>query len=300
MGTLPKRQRVGAYAVILRDDRILLSRLAPMVTTEELWTLPGGGLDHGEDPRDAVVREIHEETGLTAEVGDTARVYSAHLPSAWRDGRRIDAHALRIVYDGWVPVDAPEPHVVEVDGSTAEAAWVPVHDVLDGTVPVAPLVIESLRDHRPFRKQRVAAYALVVRNEQVLLTRISARGHHSGSWTLPGGGVDHGESPREALEREMVEECGIACTVGVLLDVHDAHFSGTAPSGRHEDFHAVHLVFEAEVAPNSEPRVVEVDGTTDAVAWVPLDQVGSAAYPVLDVVRHALDVHGDRLRRHPV
>ena len=163
MGTLPKRQRVGAYAVILREDRILLSRLAPVVTTDELWTLPGGGLDHGEDPRDAVIREIHEETGLTAEVGRTARVYSAHAPSAWRDGRRIDAHALRIVYDGWVPVDAPQPRVVEVDGSTAEAAWVPVRDVLDGTVPAAPLVLEALRDHQPFRKQRVAAYALVVR-----------------------------------------------------------------------------------------------------------------------------------------
>jgi len=297
MGTLPKRQRVGAYAVILRDDRILLSRLAPMVTTEELWTLPGGGLDHGEDPRDAVIREIHEETGLTADVGETARVYSAHLPGVWRDGRRIDAHALRIVYDGWVPVDAPEPHVVEVDGSTAEAAWVPVRDVLDGTVPVAPLVVESLRDHRPFRKQRVAAYALVVRDDRVLLTRISARGHHSGSWTLPGGGVDHGESPREALEREMVEECGVTGTVGTLLDVHDAHFSGTAPSGRHEDFHAVHLVFEAGVAAGAEPTVVEVDGTTDAVAWVPLAEVGSTAYPALDVVRHALEVRAERQRR---
>jgi ADP-ribose pyrophosphatase YjhB (NUDIX family) len=290
MGTLPKRQRVGAYAVILRDDRILLSRLAPMVTSEVLWTLPGGGLEHGEDPRDAVVREIHEETGLVAEVGELARVYSAHMPGAWRDGRRIDAHALRIVYDGWVPVDAPEPHVVEVDGSTAEAAWVPVRDVLDGTVPVVPLVVEALRDHRPFRKQRVAAYALVVRDDSILLTRISPRGHHTGSWTLPGGGVDHGESPREALEREIVEECGVAGTVGALLDVHDVHFSGTAPSGRHEDFHAVHLVFEATVADDAEPRVVEQDGTTDAVAWVPLAQVGSGEYPVLDVVRHALEV----------
>jgi len=300
MGTVPKRQRVGAYAVILRDDRILLSRLSSVVTSEELWTLPGGGLDHGEDPRDAVIREIHEETGLTAEVGETARVYSAHLPSAWRDGRRIDAHALRIVYDGWVPVDAPEPHVVEVDGSTAEAAWHPVRDVLDGTVPVAPLVVEALRDHRPFRKQRVAAYALVVRDDHVLLTRISERGHHTGSWTLPGGGVDHGESPREALEREMVEECGVACTVGALLDVHDLHFSGTAPSGRHEDFHAVHLVFEAEVPAGAEPRVVEVDGTTDAVAWVPLAEVGDEGRPVLEVVTHALEARAARERTHAV
>ena len=294
MGTLPKRQRVGAYAVILRDDRILLSRLAPMVTPEELWTLPGGGLDHGEDPRDAVIREIQEETGLTAEVGETARVYSAHAPSAWRDGRRIDAHALRIVYDGWVPVDAPEPRVVEVDGSTAEAAWVPVRDVLDGTVPAAPLVLEALRDHRPFRKQRVAAYALVVRpapggGESVLLTRISPRGHHTGRWTLPGGGVDHGESPREALEREMVEECGVPCTVGALLDVHDVQFSGTAPNGRHEDFHAVHLVFAATVPEDAEPKVVELDGTTDAVAWAPLEALGGEEWPVLDVVSAALD-----------
>ncbi|NYD43373.1 NUDIX hydrolase [Nocardioides panaciterrulae] len=296
MGTLPKRQRVGAYAVILRDDRILLSRLAPVVTAEELWTLPGGGLDHGEDPRDAVIREIHEETGLRAEVGETARVYSAHVPSAWRDGRRIDAHALRIVYDGWVPVDAPEPRVVEVDGSTAEAAWLSVRDVLDGTVPVAPMVLEALRDHRPFRKQRVAAYALVLHEDEVLLTRISPRGHHAGWWTLPGGGVDHGESPREALEREMEEECGVPCTIGALLDVHDVHFSGTAPSGRHEDFHAVHLVFEATVPEDAEPRVVELDGTTDAVAWAPIDALGGEDWPVLDVVRAALDARAARRR----
>src|SRR3954470_13178880 len=151
MSGLPKRQRVAAYAVILRDNEILLSRLAPTIAPEELWTLPGGGLDHGEDPRDAVVREVQEETGLDADVGETARVYSAHLPGVWRDGRRVDAHALRIVYDGWVAPDAPRPRVVEVDGSTSEAAWKPVADVLDGALPVAPLVLEALADHQPFR-----------------------------------------------------------------------------------------------------------------------------------------------------
>ncbi len=245
MGTLPKRQRVAAYAVILRDDRILLSRLSPSISHHELWTLPGGGLDHGESPRDAVVREIHEETGLRAEVGETARVYSAHLPGVWRDGRRVDAHALRIVYDGWVPADAPEPHVVEVGGSTSDAAWQPVARVLDGSLPVVPLVVEALADHRPARLQRLAAYALVLRDEHVLLTRISARGHHSGQWTLPGGGIGHGESPRLGLEREVREECGVPCVVGELLDVHDLHFGGTAPSGRDEDFHGVHLIFVA-------------------------------------------------------
>src|SRR4051812_35813631 len=170
MSGLPKRQRVAAYAVILRDGAILLSRLARSVTPDELWTLPGGGLDHGEDPRDAVVREIYEETGLEAVVGDTARVYSAHLPGVWREGRRVDAHALRIVYEGWVAPDAPEPRVLEVGGSTMAAAWQQVSDVVDGTVPVAPMVLEALADHRPFRHQRLGAYALVRRDESVLLT----------------------------------------------------------------------------------------------------------------------------------
>ena len=290
--SLPKRQRVAAYAVILRDDQILLSRLSPRISPDELWTLPGGGLDHGEDPRDAVVREVHEETGLEAEVGDTARVYSAHLPGVWREGRRVDAHALRIVYDGWVAVDAPEPRVIEVDGSTVESRWHPVPAVLDATVPVAPMVLEALADHRPVRMQRVAAYALIVRDDAVLLTRISARGAHPGSWTLPGGGIEHGESPRTAVIREVREECGVECAVGELLAVHDDHFDGTSPTGRHEDFHGVHLVFSATIDDGAEPVVTEQGGTTDAVAWVAVGDVLNGRLPVLEVAREALEASG--------
>ena len=208
---LPRRQRVAAYAVIVRDEHILLSRLAPWITRNEQWTLPGGGIDHGEDPRHAVVREINEETGLEAVVGEQARVYSAHQARVRRDGRRSDYHALRIVYDGWVPPDAPEPRVVEVDGSTIDSAWHPLGDVLDGTVPTVPMVQQALADWSPFRMQRVGAYALVRRGDgsRLLLVRFSARGFHTGSWSLPGGGIDHGERPAAALVREVEEECGV-------------------------------------------------------------------------------------------
>ena len=296
MASTPQRQRVAAYAVIVRDDSILLSRLSPLVTREQLWTLPGGGLDHGEDPRDAVIREVHEETGLHVDVSDTARVYSAHMPQAWRGGQRVNAHAVRIVYEGWVAPGSPEPRVLEVDGSTIEAAWQPLADVVSGEVPVTPLVVEALADHQPFQRQRVAAYALVRRvtagptSGEVLLTRLSDTAAHPGHWTLPGGGIAHGERPAAALEREVAEECGVACEVGELLDVHDWHFSGTAPSGRWEDFHGVHLVFAATVDPDAEPRVTETGGTTDAVAWVPAADVESGAVAVLDLVTHALEI----------
>ena len=292
MTGLPRQQRVAAYAVILRDDQVLLCRLSRRISSEERWTLPGGGVEHGENPHDAVLREIVEETGIIAQVGDTARVYSAHLPTAWRAGSRVDAHALRIVFDGWVPRDAPAPRVLEVDGSTVEAAWKPLAAVLDGSVPVVPLVHEALADHHPFRLQRIAAYAVIVRDERILLTRISPRGHHAGEWTLPGGGIDHGEPPAQALAREVREECGVDCEVGALLDVHDLHFAGTAPSGRHEDYHGIHLIFAGTVAPDAEPEVVEVDGTTDAVDWVPLADVRAGTVPVTDVVLAGLRTLG--------
>ena len=295
MGSLPRRQRVGAYAVMLRESdgrvELLLSRLSPRISRTELWTLPGGGIDHGEDPRAAVIREIHEETGLDATVGETAHVYSAHLPRASRDGLLVDAHAIRIVYDGWVAPDAPTPRVLEVDGSTSEAAWKPLDDVVSGAVPVAGLVTDALVDHLPFRLQRVAAYAVVLRgsapDDQVLLTRLSPRAAHPGRWTLPGGGIDHGEHPSVALAREVEEECGLACEVGALVGVHDTHFSGNAPSGRIEDYHGVHLLYGATVA-EGEPHVQEVDGTTAAAAWVAIADIESGVVDVLDVVRHAL------------
>ncbi len=288
---------MGAYAVMLRvsDGRVevLLSRLSPRVSRVELWTRPGGGIDHGEDPRAAVIREIHEETGLDATVGGTARVYSAHLPRASRDGLLVDAHAIRIVYDGWAAPDAPTPRVIEVDGSTSEAAWKPLDDVLSGTVPVAGLVTDALADHLPSRLQRVAAYAVVRRasgardRPSILLTRLSARAAHPGRWTLPGGGVEHGEHPAVALAREVEEECGLPCEVIGLLGVHDTHFLGHAPSGRIEDYHGVHLLFGATVGEGA-PCVQEVDGTTDAAAWVPIADIESGVVEVLDVVRHAL------------
>jgi 8-oxo-dGTP diphosphatase len=155
---------------------------------------------------------------------------------------------------------------------------------------VVAMVGEALADHSPFQLQRIAAYALVRRGSTVLLTRLSGRAHHTGFWTLPGGGVDHGERPADALAREVAEECGVDCEVGPLLDVHDTHFSGTAPSGRVEDFHGVHLIFTATVLADAEARVVEVGGTTDAVAWVEIADIESGAVRVLDLVRHALEL----------
>ena len=252
-GGLPRRQRVAAYAVIVRGGDVLLSRLAASISETELWTLPGGGIEFGEHPDDAVVREVYEETGLHCALGRPLWIGSAHRVVD-RQSAPTEMHSVRIVYDAWVAADAPEPRVVEVDGSTIDARWLPVAEVEAGTVPTVPMVREALAHHRPAVLQRLAAYALVRRDDAILLTRNSARGPRPGQWTLPGGGVDHGETPATAVAREVHEETGLTATIGPLLGVHDEHFTGTAPHGREEDFHGVHLVFAAAVEPG-DPRV---------------------------------------------
>jgi 8-oxo-dGTP diphosphatase len=291
LGGFPRRQRVAAYAVIVRAGEVLLSRLAPSISEDELWTLPGGGIEFGEHPDAAVVREVHEETGLDCHLGRPLWIGSAHRVVD-RESDPTDMHSVRIVYDAWVDAVAPEPQVVEVDGSTIDARWLPVEDVESGVVPTVPMVREALAHHWPTERQRLAAYALVLRDEQVLLTR-NGTPPRAGSWSLPGGGIEHGETPTTAVAREVLEETGLVATVGELLGVHDEHFTGTAPHGREEDFHGVHLVFATEVS-GGEPQVNDAEGTTDAAAWVSLADVASGAVPVSTLVTAALGMGAAR------
>ena len=59
--------RLAAYAVCIEDGRVLLAHCV-QPKGESVWTLPGGGVEHAEDPFDAVIREVAEETGCDAVV----------------------------------------------------------------------------------------------------------------------------------------------------------------------------------------------------------------------------------------
>ncbi|MBA2634177.1 MAG: NUDIX domain-containing protein [Chloroflexi bacterium] len=93
--------RISAYAVSLDGaDRLLLCRVAPgsSVGFDGWWTLPGGGLDHGEDPRDAALRELTEETGLIGELDGLLEVDSWRTLFTNLAGEREDFHGIRFLY----------------------------------------------------------------------------------------------------------------------------------------------------------------------------------------------------------
>jgi ADP-ribose pyrophosphatase YjhB (NUDIX family) len=117
--------RVAAYCVIVADGRLLLSHWNENGNSG--WTLPGGGLDPYEDPRDAAVREVFEETGYRAELDELLGIDSHIVPVEHRfHGANEPLQALRIVYRAHVTGGALTN---EIDGSTDEAAWFELGEV---------------------------------------------------------------------------------------------------------------------------------------------------------------------------
>ncbi len=88
----PENPLVGVGAVIVQDNRVLLIRRGQAPLLGE-WSLPGGVLECGETLREAVIREVREETGLTVETGEMLGVYERITRS---DDGRVRYHYVLI------------------------------------------------------------------------------------------------------------------------------------------------------------------------------------------------------------
>lgn len=120
--------RVAAYAVVTDDaERVLLARWTEGRRTA--WTMPGGGLEDGEDPEQAVRRELREETGFRIETTELLGIHSRVIPASQRvHAAPWPLHTLRIVYRAQVTGGSLR---FERNGSTDMAAWFTLGEVAE-------------------------------------------------------------------------------------------------------------------------------------------------------------------------
>jgi 8-oxo-dGTP diphosphatase len=285
-------RRIAAYAVATDPDgRILLVRASSRSGTPGVWSLPGGAVDHGEDPNHTVVRETAAETGLSVAVTGLRDVLAdmRSLPH-----RGVTIHTDRLVYQVSIrggtlvdrvgrPTDMARWHTLE------QAEKLRLRPFTAGALGLsaasADLRPEEAPDFPSFyaypgpdglhRAQRFAAYAIATDPaDRLLLTRIAPGYPGAGCWHLPGGGTDYGEQPGPALIRELVEETGQAGRLIQLLGVashRDAASLG--PEGYPIDWHGVRAFYRVIVDAPTEVTVKDVGGSTSEARWVDLKEV---------------------------
>ncbi len=141
---------------------------------------------------------------------------------------------------------------------------------------------------------RPAAYALITKGQSLLLCRLCPPEREAGKWTLPGGGLDFGESPEEGAVREVMEETGLTATLGYLVEVQSQVFNFDD-----RDMHAIRFIYAVSDWAG-DPRN-EVDGSTDLCAFIPFAALDSEfRHPVfqkielVDLGRRGLELAAGR------
>ncbi len=151
---------------------------------------------------------------------------------------------------------------------------------------------------QPVVHQRIGAYAVVLSPRGVLGTVNSTLTGAPGTWTLPGGGIDPGESPSEAVLREVFEEAGQEVRITRILSLESDHWIGRSTTGVLEDFHALRIVYGATCETPSDPVVHDLGGSTERADWVPLRTWRTLHWTISSrtlLARHLRSLTGRRL-----
>ena len=130
------RTVIVAAGILIEGGKVLLSRRKDGTHLAGLWEFPGGKAEAGEDPRVALRRELEEELGIVARVGEIVDVTFHRYEDA-------DKAVLLLFFEAVREPASPEPRALDV----AEVAWCGL-DRLDPTTfpPADVAVLAKVRD----------------------------------------------------------------------------------------------------------------------------------------------------------
>lgn len=256
----------------LRPDVVLASPLTRARQTADLFV---AGMSLRDPPT------VDDRLSPGAGWADLARTMAAH-PDARRVmfvGHEPDLSAAVCLLTGAASVRLRPGGVacVEFPGipepGAGELAWLLDPDAYGGAAPAGTQVT------------RIAAYALCVDEvERILLARLTYPEIKAGWWTLPGGGLDFGETPSEAVLRELTEETGLSGEIVSLAGVESWVRRGPVPGGIADDFHAIQIIYRVRITGGRLTN--EQDGSTDEAAWFTRAEI--AEIPIVELVEAGL------------
>ena len=111
---------------------------------------------------------------------------------------------------------------------------------------------------------RISAHALVLDDDRrILLCRIASHIDAAGHWTLPGGGLEFGETPEAGALREVEEESGLTVELAGLAGTFNAVVD--RPPERGGPMHWVSILYDAR--PTGGELRDELENSTDTCAW---------------------------------
>lgn len=92
----------------------------------------------------------------------------------------------------------------------------------------------------------IGAYGIIIENNKIALIK-KANGGYTGKLDLPGGGIEHTESPEQALIRELKEEANVTVKEYTLLMVKDNNITWNIKDDLYEDLHHIGILYQVKI-----------------------------------------------------
>ncbi|WP_309572194.1 NUDIX domain-containing protein [Deinococcus sp.] len=284
-----------SVGVFIRDEhgRVLLQRRGD----DGLWGEPGGALEPGEDFLTGARRELLEETGL-----ECPNLSLISLPEGLQSGRALygrypNGHEIYVVgmrAEGQLPSAALEHTAPDDSGETLELCWFTLDalptlssnanrasmNVLRARVGLPPLPLAPtpppppIANHLMDLRKLVGSRPLFSPGASVLVTDeagrlLLLRHGHTRKWTLPGGGLEPGESFEQTAARELFEETGLtAARLEPLEMFAGPEFRFTYPNGDVVDY--VSVLYRAHSVTGT---LTPQDDEVSEVGWFGVDDL---------------------------
>lgn len=115
MSSMPRPPRLAVRGIVMREGRLLL--VNAWKGKDNIWCVPGGGVEPHSSLPDNLVREIHEETGLTVRVGAPCLVNEFHDPEN-------DFHQVDIYFRCTITAGDPDGDWTDPEGIVSMRRWV--------------------------------------------------------------------------------------------------------------------------------------------------------------------------------